>query len=82
MIDAADRPRVKAAGAIVLALLVGFAVGNGHATRAALDGSGKWWQAKVTSTAAAARADERGDGLEACYDLIGRTPTLAQEPRR
>ena len=39
-----DDPRVKIAGAVVLAALVGFAVGNGHATSDALKGSAEYWQ--------------------------------------
>lgn len=30
-------------GGLILAGLMGFAIGNGHETRAALDGSADWW---------------------------------------
>jgi hypothetical protein len=39
-----DEPRIKRIGAAVLCLLVGFAVGNGHATKEAVDGSAAWWK--------------------------------------
>lgn len=39
-----DEPKIKWIGGCVLALLVGVAIGNGHATNEALKGSSQWWQ--------------------------------------
>ena len=46
MVRVMDDLRVKVAGACVLSALVGFSLGNGHTTKAAIDGSNQWWQGR------------------------------------
>ena len=46
-----DSGKTRVFGAVVLALLVGVAIGNGFRTQEALDGSAKWWEAQVNSHA-------------------------------
>ena len=41
-----DHPKIKLIGAFLLWGLLCFAMGNGHATQAALQGSANWWQQK------------------------------------
>lgn len=43
MMDLLRRPASRQFGWVLLALVTGFAAGNFHATRDAVEGSSRWW---------------------------------------
>lgn len=63
---ALESRRMKTIGAFLLWGLVCFAVGNGHATQTALEGSSQWWQGQESRMLSShLKADRERDRREA-----------------
>ena len=66
-----DDRRLRWAGAVVFAGLVGFGVGNGVQTREAIDGSAKWWAGQQHKDLKGHLSEQSRKDWIACGKLMG-----------